>query len=79
VDDLACAAMHKAKSRHRRRSQKKRVRDRVLLGGGSLPEREWNHAKGHKQVKRASNKMRFNVWVSLFFHFRFNLLSFCSL
>jgi hypothetical protein len=45
-----------------------------LLGGDSLPEREWDHAKGHKQnqVKGASKKMRFNVWINLFFHFGFN-------
>jgi hypothetical protein len=42
-----------------------------LLGGGSLPEREWVHANGHKQkqVKGASKKMRFDVGISLFFHF----------
>src|SRR5207253_7277957 len=58
-------------SRHRRRSQKKRDRDRALLGGGSLPERERDQANGHKhkQVKGASKKMRFDVWISLFFHF----------
>jgi hypothetical protein len=41
-----------------------------LLGGGSLPEREWDHANGHKhkQVKGGSKKMRFDVWFSLFFH-----------
>jgi hypothetical protein len=45
-------------------------RDRALLGGGSLPEREWDHANGHKhkQVKGASKKMRFDVWFSLYFH-----------
>jgi hypothetical protein len=58
-------------SRHRRRSQKKRVRDPVLLGGGSLRKRKWNHANGdkQKQVKGASKKMRFVVWISLLFHF----------
>jgi len=42
-----------------------------LPGGGSLPEREWDHAnrQQHKQVKGASKKMRFDVWFSLFFHF----------
>jgi hypothetical protein len=44
-----------------------------LLGGpatAGLPEREWDHANGHKhnQVKGASKKMRFAVWFSLFFH-----------
>jgi hypothetical protein len=40
-----------------------------LPGGGSLPEREWDRANGHKhkQVKSASKKMRFDVWFSLFF------------
>jgi hypothetical protein len=44
-----------------------------LPGGGSLPEREWDHAHGHKQkqVKGASKKMRFNVSINLCFHFRF--------
>jgi hypothetical protein len=40
-------------------------------GDVSLPEREWNH-KGRqeqKQVKRASNKMRFNGGVDALFHF----------
>jgi len=60
--------------RARPRSQKKRARNRTLLGGGSLPEREWDHANGHKQkqVKRASEKMRFDLGVSLFFQFLFN-------
>src|SRR6185369_2855001 len=55
---------------HQRRSQKKRGCDRALLGRGSLPEREWDHANRHKQkqVKGASKKMRFDVWFSLFFH-----------
>jgi len=46
-----------------------------LLGGGSLPEREWDHANGHKhkQVKGASKKMRFNGRVSLFFNGRFGI------
>jgi hypothetical protein len=36
----------------------------------SLRQREWNHADGQKQkyVKRASNKMSFDVGVNLFFH-----------
>jgi hypothetical protein len=52
-----------------------------LLGGGSLPEREWDHADGHKQnqVKGASKKMRFDFWISLFFQFLSNSLSFCFL
>jgi len=41
----------------------------IKTARGSLPEREWDHAKGHKQVKGASKKMRFDVWVILFFHF----------
>ncbi len=63
---------------NRRQSQKKRVCDRALLGGDSLPEREWNHANSHKQkqkqkqVKGASKKMRFNGGVKLFFHFTFS-------
>ncbi len=58
-------------SRNRHRSQKKRVRDRALLSGGSLPEREWDHAnrQQQKQIKGASKKMRFDVWISLFFYF----------
>jgi len=47
-----------------------------LLGGGSLPESEWNHANSQKQkqkqVKGASKKMRFNGGVKLFFHFTFS-------
>jgi hypothetical protein len=41
-----------------------------LLGGRSLPEREWDHANSHKQnqVKGASKKMRFDAGVSLFLH-----------
>jgi len=48
-----------------------RNRDRALFGGGSLSEREWDHAnrRQQKQVKGASNKMRFDVLFSLFFHF----------
>ena len=43
----------------------------TAVGGGSLPEREWDHANGHKQkqVKGASKKMRFDVLFNLFFHF----------
>jgi hypothetical protein len=42
-----------------------------LLGCGSLPEREWDHANGSKQnqVRGASKKMSFNGRVKLFFHF----------
>jgi hypothetical protein len=47
-----------------------------VLGGGSLPEREWDHANSHKhkqkQVKCASKKMGFNGGVKLFFHFTFS-------
>jgi hypothetical protein len=47
------------------------VRDRALPGGGSLAEREWDHRNGHKQkqVKGTPKKMRFDLGVSLFFHF----------
>src|SRR5439155_19775228 len=49
----------------------RRRRGRALLGGRSLPEREWDDANSHrqKQVKGASKKMRFDVGISLFFHF----------
>jgi hypothetical protein len=42
-----------------------------LLGCGSLPEREWDHANGYKenQVKGTSKKMGFKRGVKLFFHF----------
>jgi hypothetical protein len=42
-----------------------------LLGCGSLPEGEWDHANGYKQnqVTGASKKMGFNRGVKLFFHF----------
>jgi hypothetical protein len=45
-------------------------RARVLFAGGALREREWDHADGpeQNQVKGGSKQMRFNVWVSLFFH-----------
>ena len=36
----------------RPRSQKAWVRDRALLGCGSLPEREWDHANGYKQNQK---------------------------
>jgi hypothetical protein len=38
--------------------------------GGSLRQREWNHADGHKQehVQRAADKMCFDALVVLFFH-----------
>jgi hypothetical protein len=44
---------------------------RALVAGSPLAEREWDHAnrQQQKQVKAAPKKMRFNVWVSLFFHF----------
>jgi hypothetical protein len=44
-----------------------------LLGGASLPEREWDHAnrRQQKKIKCASKKMRFDVWFSLFFSFLF--------
>jgi hypothetical protein len=44
-----------------------------LLGCGSLPEREWDHANGYKQnqVTGASKKMGFNG--GFFFHFTFSL------
>jgi hypothetical protein len=50
-------------------------RARALLTGGSLAQRKWNHANGHKQqqVKSASKKMRFNIWINLFFHVLVNL------
>jgi hypothetical protein len=42
-----------------------------LLGRGSLPEREWDQANGHKQnqAKGTSNKMRSNHGVNTLFHF----------
>jgi hypothetical protein len=42
-----------------------------LLGRGSLPEREWDHANGYKQnqVKGTSKKMRSNHGVNTLFHF----------
>jgi hypothetical protein len=45
-----------------------------LLGCGSLPEGEWDHANGYKQnqVKGASKKVRSNGGVKLFFHFAFS-------
>ena len=51
--------------RNRRQSQKKRVRDCALLGGGSLTEREWDHANSHKQkqVKGASKNVSANFVV----------------
>jgi hypothetical protein len=35
------------------------------LASGSLSERKWHQARGdqQKQIKRASEKMRFNRWV----------------
>src|SRR5882724_9187195 len=56
------------------RSQKEWGRDRALLGCGSLPEREWDHANGYKQnqVTGALKKMAFNGGVKLFFHFTFS-------
>jgi hypothetical protein len=57
---------------HRRQFQKMLVCNRTLLGGDSLPEREWNHANNHrykqKQVKGASKKMRFHRGSNLLFH-----------
>ncbi|PYK74040.1 MAG: hypothetical protein DME39_08575 [Verrucomicrobia bacterium] len=43
----------------------------ALLGDVSLRPREWDRADGdeHKQVKRASDQMRFDVGVNLFFYF----------
>ena len=57
--------------RDRRRSQKTRGRARALLAGGSLRERERDHAnrQQQKQVKAASKKMRFDLWINLSFHF----------
>jgi hypothetical protein len=42
-----------------------------LLGCGSLPEREWDHADGYKenQAKGTSNTMRSNHGVNTLFHF----------
>jgi hypothetical protein len=42
-----------------------------LLGCGSLPEREWDHANGYKQnqVTGTSNKVRSNQGVNTVFHF----------
>jgi len=42
-----------------------------LPAGGSLREREWDQANGHKQkqVKGAPNNMRLDVRISLFSHF----------
>jgi hypothetical protein len=42
-----------------------------LLGCGSLPEREWDHANGYKQnqVTGASKKMGSNHGVNTLFHF----------
>jgi len=42
-----------------------------LLGCGSLPEGEWDHANSYKQnqVKGTSNKMRSNHGVNTLFHF----------
>jgi len=52
-----------------------------LLSGGSLPEREWDHAnrQQQEQVKGAPEKMRFDLGVSLFLQFLSNPLSFCFL
>jgi hypothetical protein len=53
------------------------VRGCALLGraflGVSLSQREWDRANSQKQkqVKGASNKMRLNGGVNLFFHFWF--------
>jgi hypothetical protein len=43
----------------------------TALGSVSLRQREWNGADRQKQkkVKRASDKMRFDGGVNLFFHF----------
>jgi hypothetical protein len=45
-----------------------------LLGCGSLPEGEWDHANGCKQnqVKGTVKKMGFNGVVKLFFYFTFS-------
>jgi hypothetical protein len=45
-----------------------------LLGCGSLPEREWDHANGYKQnqVKGTLKKMGFNGGATLFFRFTFS-------
>jgi len=53
-----------------------RVRDRALLGAGSLPEREWDHAnrQQQKKIKCASKKMPFDAGINLFFHFDLGLL-----
>ena len=42
----------------------------------SLPQREGNHPHGQQQkdVKCAPKKMRFNIWISLFFHVVLSLL-----
>jgi hypothetical protein len=51
---------------------------RDSLHGVSLRQRKWDRADGQKQkqVKRASDKMRFNSGINLFFHwvasFRFS-------
>jgi len=41
-----------------------------LLGGVSLRQCEWDRADGHeqKQIKRASDKVRFDGGINLFFH-----------
>jgi hypothetical protein len=51
------------------RSQKQRAR--ALLGCGSLPEREWDHANGYKQnqVKGTSKKMGSNHGINILFQF----------
>ena len=43
---------------------------RGSLGVVSLRQREWNRAHSHKQkqVKCASDEMRFDGWINLFFH-----------
>jgi hypothetical protein len=63
--------------RHRgTRSGSSQIRGRFWLGhaalrGVSLRQREWDRANSQKQkqVKGASNKMRLNGGVNLFFHF----------
>jgi hypothetical protein len=42
----------------------------------SLCQSEWDHANGDKDkhVKCAPKKMRFNIWISLFFHVVSSLL-----
>jgi hypothetical protein len=51
-----------------------------LFAGVALCEREWNRADGQKQkeIKRASDKMRFDGGVNLPFHFSVVLVDFLN-